>query len=121
MKNTRLAGHGLIGEGKALGTYSLGVSGPGRGGCSCGARSGYLESSGKRRAWHASHKDEVRNQAASDPTPSLQELALQAATQAVGKMQNVPFPGTRQKNVARAAVEAYLEAMVDAGEDKPVS
>ena len=67
--NTRLAGHGLEGEGIAHEPGQEvehrvcgGVWGSrtGYGLCECGATSPVLESDSARRKWHKAHKDEIR-------------------------------------------------------------
>jgi hypothetical protein len=62
----RLAGHTLIGGGaphlsngvRIMRMYG-GTFGGGHGKCSCGALSGDLPSSTKRKAWHRTHKEQV--------------------------------------------------------------
>lgn len=62
MRSNRLVGHTLPNEGRISdGAYWL-ARGPAV--CSCGATSDVLPSDNARKAWHALHKDEVRNQAA---------------------------------------------------------
>ena len=70
MRQTRVSGHALKNEGapflhaeggrliRASGPYG-GVSGEGRGVCTCGAISDVLASATQRRKWHRAHKAEV--------------------------------------------------------------
>lgn len=66
-ETTRLVpGHTLVGEGAPhdnrgyrIGHWSLGVSGCGRGRCSCGALSPVMQSANQRKQWHREHKAEV--------------------------------------------------------------
>jgi hypothetical protein len=67
MRNTRLSGHALWGEGspykpgehtpwvRAFGTSS------GAAVCTCGEASGVLESNAARQQWHRDHKEAIRN------------------------------------------------------------
>lgn len=74
-KNTRLSGHTLRSEGKPFvwssGRYvraniALGRDIPeGRALCSCGNASQKLNSDAERKRWHAIHKQQIREQAAS--------------------------------------------------------
>lgn len=72
--STRLAGHGLLSEGRP---YELrqgdeeGASSwhrthwresEGCGVCSCGAFSGPLPTNGARKRWHRDHKDQIRGE-----------------------------------------------------------
>ena len=70
MKNTRVAGHGLLAEGapflrneegdwSRVGYLFISTSGRGRGVCQCGKASPILDSSTQRRKWHREHKAEV--------------------------------------------------------------
>lgn len=67
MRNTQLAGHGLLNEGApfddAGDRVHVSTSGPGRAKCSCGELSDPLPSGGARRRWHAAHKEAVRSSA----------------------------------------------------------
>lgn len=77
MRNTRLAGHTLLREGRAYhvdgcreclpssyrdldygGYQAQGWGGHAR--CSCGDASPCLDSNSERKRWHAQHKDDVR-------------------------------------------------------------
>ena len=68
-KNSRVAGHELQAEGAAYQksafhrypyrVRTIGTGGLGFGLCSCGARSGVLNSGNLRKAWHRNHKAEV--------------------------------------------------------------
>jgi hypothetical protein len=66
---TRLAGHELFYEGAAHDAQGKrvlvirgGTGGTGRGKCSCGVLSPELTSGTKRKAWHRSHKDQIRKE-----------------------------------------------------------
>lgn len=66
MRNTRLAGHALRGEGKACTAhptrkYELTHSSRGRGLCSCGGKSPVLTTNGQRQRWHRDHKQAIRD------------------------------------------------------------
>lgn len=69
---TLVPGHTLIFEGDALGR-SRGLSGPGEGGCSCGARSPRLETRAARKRWHKEHKDAIRAALPANPNPDTGE------------------------------------------------
>jgi hypothetical protein len=81
-KNTRLAGHGLLAEGKPFHWSTEGRrfvrtdslygadTGDGFALCSCGLASQMLHSNAERKRWHAIHKQAIREQAAS-PASSL--------------------------------------------------
>ena len=77
MRNTRLAGHTLLREGKPHSidgclnceaiarheesTKTVGLRGfLGHGRCSCGDASECLSTDAERKRWHTDHKDEVR-------------------------------------------------------------
>ena len=79
-RNTRLSGHGLWSEGWPVeadqvsnqgwrpGRYRADV---GRGLCECGEMSEVLDSASQRKAWHKTHKEQVRASlvAAKEPDP----------------------------------------------------
>jgi hypothetical protein len=71
-KNTRLPGHTLRQEGgpfvrdRTTGGWYHDLGGwKGVGLCSCGATSEVVDSNNARKRWHAAHKQEIREQAAS--------------------------------------------------------
>lgn len=63
MRNTRLAGHGLLNEGRPFSTDGKTYLGPGarsgHGKCSCGAVSSFLTSNAERQRWHRDHKTTI--------------------------------------------------------------
>lgn len=74
----RLTGHELANEGSPHDAHGRrtdsfrSTAGEGRGKCSCGTLSPFLPSATQRKAWHRTHKDEIRGMP--DPTPSTTDV-----------------------------------------------
>lgn len=61
--SARLAGHGLVAEGRVwvVGSGRAPQNGEGRGVCGCGAESPMLGSTRQRRQWHREHKADIHS------------------------------------------------------------
>jgi hypothetical protein len=63
--SSRLAGHGLVGEGwpfTAPGVSGYRRTGEGMGRCECGDYFPVLPSTAQRQRWHCNHKNDIRSE-----------------------------------------------------------